>query len=378
MVEADQVSELIGNIYDASIDPSLWPRVLEQTCGYVQGIAAVLVAHKASAGTGEFYFSWGDDPAYTDSYNQTFSKLNPLVVPMFAQSTPGDIVAVGDLIPYDEYFASRFYKEWAAPQGYLDAIHLILEKSATAFASVSVARHERHGLVDDHARRRMRLLAPHFQRAVAIGKVIDLHSAEATTLADTLDGMVAGMFLVDAHAHIVHANASGHQLLRDGKVLEGPAGRLAAVDRQADQMLREVFAAAHEGDAAIGGKGIAIPLTVNGGDRWIAHVLPLSAGNRRQATNSPGAAAAVFVSRATLDLPSPLQTLATLYKLTPAELRVLMAIVEVGGVPEVAPMLGISETTVKTHLQRIFDKTGSSRQADLIKLVAGYMSPLGG
>ena len=102
-------------------------------------------------------------------------------------------------------------------------------------------------------------------------------------------------------------------------------------------------------------------------------MLPLGGGNRRQATNCPGAAAAVFVSRAALDLPSPLETLATLYKLTPAELRVLMAIVEVGGVPEVAPMLGISETTVKTHLQRIFDKTGNSRQADLIKLVAGSM-----
>jgi hypothetical protein len=74
MAEADQVSELVGNIYDASIDPSLWPRVLEQTCGYVHGIAAVLVAHKASAGAGELYFSWGDDPAYTESYNQTFCK----------------------------------------------------------------------------------------------------------------------------------------------------------------------------------------------------------------------------------------------------------------------------------------------------------------
>jgi hypothetical protein len=29
-------------------------------------------------------------------------------------------------------------------------------------------------------------------------------------------------------------------------------------------------------------------------------------------------------------------------------------------------------------LQRIFAKTGTSRQADLVKLVAGYMSPLGG
>jgi DNA-binding CsgD family transcriptional regulator len=55
---------------------------------------------------------------------------------------------------------------------------------------------------------------------------------------------------------------------------------------------------------------------------------------------------------------------------------VLVAIVEIGGVPEVAPVLGISETTVKTHLQHVFEKTGVSRQADLVKLVAGFMSPL--
>jgi hypothetical protein len=35
-----------------------------------------------------------------------------------------------------------------------------------------------------------------------------------------------------------------------------------------------------------------------------------------------------------------------------------------------------SETTVKTHLQRAFEKTASRRQADLVELVAGYMSPL--
>jgi DNA-binding CsgD family transcriptional regulator len=55
-----------------------------------------------------------------------------------------------------------------------------------------------------------------------------------------------------------------------------------------------------------------------------------------------------------------------------------MAIVEVGGVPEVASVLGVSESTVKTHLQRVFDKTGANRQADLVKLVGSYMNPLGG
>jgi DNA-binding CsgD family transcriptional regulator len=55
---------------------------------------------------------------------------------------------------------------------------------------------------------------------------------------------------------------------------------------------------------------------------------------------------------------------------------VLLAIVEVGGVPEVAEELGIGEATVKTHLHRLFAKTETARQADLVKLVAAFTSPL--
>jgi len=65
-----------------------------------------------------------------------------------------------------------------------------------------------------------------------------------------------------------------------------------------------------------------------------------------------------------------------LYELTPAETRVLVAIVEIGGVPRVASFLGISETTVKTHLGHLFRKTGTKRQADLVKLVARFMSAI--
>lgn len=63
------------------------------------------------------------------------------------------------------------------------------------------------------------------------------------------------------------------------------------------------------------------------------------------------------------------------FKLTPSELRVLTAIVEIGGVPEVAATLGIADTTVKTHLSRLFEKMGVSRQADLVKIVAGFAAP---
>jgi len=82
----------------------------------------------------------------------------------------------------------------------------------------------------------------------------------------------------------------------------------------------------------------------------------------------------VFVRKAALDMPSALESIAQAYKLTARELSVLMGIVEVGGIPEVAAVLGLSVATVKTYLRIAFRKTGTSRQADLVKLVAGFAS----
>jgi DNA-binding CsgD family transcriptional regulator len=208
--------------------------------------------------------------------------------------------------------------------------------------------------------------------------VIDLKTAEAATFADAADAVGAGMFFVDASARIVHANASGHVMLTQGSLLRVVDGRLVPIDASAEPALNEVYAMAERGDAAVGVKGIAVPLTALDGERHVAHVLPLTSGARRRAGASYAAAAALFVQKAALDTPSPQEVIGKLYKLTPSELRVLLAIMQVGGTPEVAETLGISEATVKTHLHRVFSKTGTKRQSDLVKLVAGYASPLVG
>ena len=235
MDESEQVSQLIGDIYDAALDPAQWTHVLEQTCGYVRGVASALVSHDSAQKSAQFHFAWGDDPFYSKLYNETYVKLNPVVLSAVIQTKVGEVSAYLDLIPEHEYRSSRFYKEWAGPQGYVDAVQVTLEKSATSFVAAAVMRHERDGIVDAEVRRRMGLLAPHFRRAVAIGKVIDLHKVEVATLADTLDGLAAGMFLVDADARVVHANASGHALLENGDVLTGRSDRLSPTDSKADR-----------------------------------------------------------------------------------------------------------------------------------------------
>ena len=375
MSELKEFSGLVGNIYDASLDPALWPAVFEQVCRFVRCSSAHLFAqdsvHKTTASR---YFTWGDEPEFTQLYIDKYAKLNPMF-PGALFFNVEEVHQLIEIIPREEVRRTRFCIEWMAPQEIIDDMFAILEKSATSCSLFQVIRRRRDGVVDDDARERLALLAPHIRRSVLIGKIIDLKKVEAAALADSLDTLSAGMFMVDASGRIVHANASGHSMLAEAKVLRSVGGHLGAIDSLANQALLESFAATESGDPALGRKGIAVPLKARDDERYVANVLPLTSGTRRKAGISYSAVATVFVHKAALEL-SPPEAIVKEFKLTPAELRVLFAIVEIGGVHKSAEALGISEATARTHLRHLFEKTGTSRQAELIKLVAKYANPL--
>jgi DNA-binding CsgD family transcriptional regulator len=378
MREADELSRVIGDIYDASLDPGLWPSAIESICGYVGAASASLHSQDSISRATEALFWWGREasaPHYFKIYLETYGKINPVFpgVIFFDVERP---VAVPDVISCEEFVRTRFFREWLSPQSLIDGLFSNLEKGATSCALFTAMRHAEQGPVDDRMRRRFELITPHVRRSMLIGKVIDLHRVEAAALADTLDELASGMFIVDSTGRIIHANLSAHRLIAEANVLRATNGRIAALDLNGGRILRDVFAAAQAGDAAVGRSGIAVPLTARTGERYVAHVLPLTSGARRKAGVSYSAAAAMFVRKAALDLPSPPEAVAGEFNLTPAEVRVLFAIVEIGGVPEVAPVLGISEQTVKSHLHRIYEKTATKRQADLVKLVATYSGRL--
>lgn len=374
---AEQVSLLIGDVYDAALDPALWSPVLEKITHYIGGPASALVSHNTVSGTGRFYYSWGDDPHYTRLYLEKYAKLNP-ATPHLMLVGAGEVRSISDVVPFDEFRKSRLYLEWAKPQGYGDATTAVIEKSATSVAHLTTVHFDRDGQASDDARRRMGLIVPHVHRAVAIAEIIDLHKVEASTLADAVDALAAGVFLVRGDARIVRANASGRAMLAAHDMLRETEGALTATEPRVRRALHDAIAGALGGEVVPGAGGMAVPLMSRDGERYVAQVLPLTSGARRQAGVSHAAAAAVFVHRSALGRPLPLEVIAEHYRLTPAEVRVLFALLEVGGVPEVAPMLGISQTTVKTHLKHLFQKTGTRRQTDLVKLAAGFFNPLVG
>lgn len=368
------LTDIVGGIYDASLDSSRWPEVVGNVVRFVGGQAGGLALRDSVSKNLNVFYDVGFDRDCIEVYLQTYSRFDPLATAPLMEA--GQIANVPQLTSYEEYIAGRFYQEWARPHGWLDSANAILDKSGTGATFLRVVTSEDTGLVDDGMRRRLAAMVPHVRRATLIAKSIDLKHAEAASLAETLDGLDAGLILVDAAGRVVHANYAARDILAMDDFLRVQGGRLVARDGHVNQALRETFDGAGNGDAALGLKGIALPLIANDGDRYVAHVLPLSSGERSRAGTTYGAAAAVFVRKTALDTKSPVEIMGRAYKLTPTELRVLMAVIDVGGVPEVAETLGIADSTVKTHLKSLYQKTGATRHADLVKLAAGYSNPL--
>ena len=185
-------------------------------------------------------------------------------------------------------------------------------------------------------RRRMALVISHVRRALLIGKTIHHRDAEATCFTDILDGLSAGLILVDATGLIVHADAAGNTMLAAADFLRkttccGPiAGERRSTWPCARSSSRQASAT-----QPLASRASPCRSPPADGERYVAHVLPLTSGARRHAGLAYEAVAALFVRKAALQAFSPPGIIGEMYHLTPTELRVLLAIVDVGGVPEV-------------------------------------------
>jgi DNA-binding CsgD family transcriptional regulator len=94
-------------------------------------------------------------------------------------------------------------------------------------------------------------------------------------------------------------------------------------------------------------------------------VTPLGRDGTRRLIGRPRAM--VVVGGVPTQEPTLDAVLCRLYGFTAAEARLVLTLVESDGLAAAAGELGITLNTARTHLKRVFEKTGTRRQSDLIR-----------
>jgi DNA-binding CsgD family transcriptional regulator len=273
------------------------------------------------------------------------------------------------------WVGNTMYENWAKPQGLIDLVGISFARDPTMLGAVWMTRHYSRGEIGEREMAALRLIGPHFRRAVAISKLLDMKAVMAASFACALDSFAAAVLLVDERLGLVHANAPAKVMLEAGDPVQLHQGRIAVPHAVALDALTSAVAHCATSELELGQRGIGVPLRRRSGEACVAHVLPLRMGQIRPGL-SPNATAAVFIAPAVSPPQLPGDALALLYDLTPAETRVFELLAGGKTQAAIAAQLGIAPSTVKTHLLKVFEKTGINRQAELVRFAASLSLPL--
>ena len=115
MPDPDRLSSLVGDIYDAVLDQSLWINVLRNAAEFVGSQAGGLLSKDAVSKSANIHYGFGVAPHYMRLYVDTYAKLDPTTTPMFLFDVC-EVASTIDLVPYEEFLESQFYKEWGRPR----------------------------------------------------------------------------------------------------------------------------------------------------------------------------------------------------------------------------------------------------------------------
>jgi DNA-binding CsgD family transcriptional regulator/PAS domain-containing protein len=376
MLSAERLSSLVGAIYDCVIQPQHWPTVLGELRTATHCANAVLAANLLPSGEALISAVVGIPPEWLARINEHHEDVVNVWggAERIAQYPLEEPVVCSQAVGWAHIQRNLFYRNWALPQGLGDSVSLPLSRSAAFIATLTMGRPADASAFTDEDLELLRLIAPHLRRAVTISRLLERQALTASTLAQTLDALSVAIALVDDQLAILHANRAARDLLLAGTLMCSKDGRLELASTEATRALRAATSIGGYDQACLSRPAVAVPV-VGAVESAVAHVLPLVGGSMRGAL-MPQAGAAVFITRAAGDQRLPSDALATLYNLTPAEARVLELVAGGYTQAEIAQTLGVAPSTVKTHLLRVFDKTGRHRQADLVSLVASLTPPV--
>jgi DNA-binding CsgD family transcriptional regulator/PAS domain-containing protein len=372
-VSAQALSDTIGAIYDCALDPERWRDACRKMAELCDSSAGGMCVHDIRHVQNDQLFEFGYQPEFLGLFAKHYAQ-SPIAAANIVGDV-GDVFTLTQICSEEELLESRFYRELLKPFGYFDFIGFMALRTGGRVASVHTCRTERAPRYGERDIGIFELLSPHVCRALAISDALDIRTLRSEMLEATLDGLAAGVYLTKRDGRVVYMNAAAERQVKAGNAIRIVNNRIFPTDAQACTAIAKAIkdVATDETEAGPTGHSLAIPDA--NGVGYVATLLPLERGRRQNIMAPFAASVAVFAQDAAQAHLVPGEAFARLYRLTGGELRVLLALAQGLGAKEAAEMLGIGEPTVRTHLQRIFSKTGTSRQADLLRILQSSAPP---
>ncbi|MDA8231780.1 MAG: helix-turn-helix transcriptional regulator [Magnetospirillum sp.] len=376
----DSLHQIIGLIYEAAIDDSLWQRVMETIVRVMQGADALLLYYDFSHPCLDIGI--GTQRVFDRSVEQRYQDFIPhdFRLEGLRAKPAGVIYSADEVIPDEIMRKTMIQNEFFAPLGFPrggQGIGGFIEPEANGRSCIiSLYRSEAAEDFSQRDKDFAQALVPHFRRAFQIRRQLTAERDRADGMTAALDRLPMGVVLIAADGRVVDMNAAARRIAaeNDGFSMDRDGicrGATPEVTTRLQRMIAQA-AAASRGNGLHSGGALALPRP-SLKEPLAALVAPLRA--ERVDGPLPRDGAVLFLSDPALCQVPPARVLSGLYGLTPREAELVAELVTGCSLDEAAARIGLRTESARIYLKRVFAKTGVKRQGELIALL--LRSPAG-
>jgi DNA-binding CsgD family transcriptional regulator/PAS domain-containing protein len=361
MISDAELASVIASIYEAGVDIDRWPEALGRVAAALGGNSAALLRLAADP-DGCWGVAHGVEDGYDQLYMEHYHRVNPLQARSW-MAPAGDVHSDAMIIPPSEFARTEFFEDFLVPQrigGMLNAVLLVEDRRQT-----TVTLHASRA-IDDGQIALYRLITPHLRRAVEMN--VQLASTDLTRAAsaEVLDRLDQGVLFVDGSVRPVFANSAAEAILAAGDGLIQSEGILRARSLSETAVFHAAIDACVR-SAARPQAGSYISLSRAGRASLSVRVSPAPGIFPPWLGGRP--VAILCVSDPERKAAPPTEELRRRFGLTRAQAALAIEILAGDGIQAAADRLSIARATARTHLAQVFEKTGTQRQSELVRVL---------
>jgi DNA-binding CsgD family transcriptional regulator len=360
MVTIDDFSRMVSAIYASALTPEDWIVAMADVGRTLGGQGAALIV---SDGRSHSVKSAAVLPEAAKSYREYYCEID-YVLDAVEKGPVGLIRGGQPLVALKA--RSEFETDFMRPYYMDDGLFVRLTDGAMR-TSFLVAAPKRSEPFDTAERvKLLSALVPHLQQALGTQDHLNDFAHRASGIAAAVDTVQHGIAVVGAGSTVKHLNSAAQRILRSDDGLCARSGSIEATCGPDNAELHRSIAGAVFGHECGSRSGDSFLCRRPSGKRpYVIHVLPFAPTTE----DLSEARALVILIDPEQQPETPTSLLRRVYGLTNAEADVALRVLHGDGLKPISEELSLSMATIKTHLQHIFAKTYTHRQAELVRLL---------
>jgi DNA-binding CsgD family transcriptional regulator/PAS domain-containing protein len=358
-VSVDKRDSVIESLYSAAGGLRAWDDALAQLSDYCGAKASYINVLSKPKSTICLVGAHGHTQALIKRYQSYGHMIDPTNAQILANF--GQPIHFNNLLQ-QELGGKAFHREFIASR---DTDHLLAIglESEVGTMLVKLSRDSKGQPFTNAAAARLEGIAHHLRQAVVIDRNFGQHRHTNSFATSIVNRLRAGVISLDGGMNVRFANQAAERMANDGDPILLRNGQLSFVQREVNAAFLEFTrrAAASEGDWSA-----TFPLSSSDkpkrGRVW--------AWSKRPLTQE----FALMILQDEIDENALKAMLNDNYDLSPSEVRTVIGVLTQNGLAAVAKHSGVSVETVRFHMKRIFAKTGTCRQSELVRVIVNDLS----